>query len=301
MHTQLSPRKLFAVLLVTLCSLTAAGRINTVSAARLPVFVSILPQAYFVERIGGERVKVDVLVQPGQSPATYSPTPKQMVKLAEARIFFRIGVPFEKVFLPKIEDALPDLLVVDTSQGIALQTLDHHDHGEEHPDEGQEGTELDPHIWLDPMLVKKLAGIIKETLIRVDPQGTELYEKNYASLAGELDELDRELKDTLAPLKGKTLLVFHPSYGYFARAYGLHQLAVETGGKQPSARQLAHIIETAREKEVRIIFVQPQFSEKSARTVARAINGTVVALDPLARDYLANMRHIARSVKKALP
>lgn len=284
-----------------LCGLTAAGRITTASAARLPVFVSILPQAFFVERVGGERVKVDVLVQPGQSPATYSPTPKQMVKLAEARIFFRIGVPFEKVFLPKIESSLPHLLVVDTSQGIALQTMDHHDHGGGHHDEEDEGTELDPHIWLDPMLVKKQAGIIKETLIRLDPQGAELYEKNYASFAGELDELDRELKETLAPLKGKTLLVFHPSYGYFARAYGLHQLAVETGGKQPSARQLAHIIETAKEKAVKIIFVQPQFSEKSARTVARAINGTVVALDPLARDYLANMRHIARSVKKGLP
>ncbi|MBU4261871.1 MAG: zinc ABC transporter substrate-binding protein [Proteobacteria bacterium] len=262
---------------------------------KIPVFVSILPQAFFVEKIGGDRVEVEVLVQPGQNPHTYAPTPRQMTRLAEARVYFRIGVVFENAFIPKIKNSLPHLLIVDTRQGIELEKMTGHE--EDHRDHGEE---LDPHIWLDPLLVKKQAKIIKDTLVQLDPAGQSLYEKNFTAFSADLDALHARLTKALAPLRGKSFFVFHPAFGYFAKAYGLKQIAVETGGNSPSARHLAGLIESAQKNGVRVLFVQPQFSQKSAETVARAINGAVVALDPLARDYFTNMTSIAQALEKAL-
>jgi len=263
---------------------------------KIPVFVSILPQAFFVEKIGGDRVLVDVLVQPGQSPHTYAPTPRQMGRLAEGRVYFRIGVAFENAFIPKIENALPNLIIVDTRQGINLEKMAGHE-GEEDHDHGEE---LDPHIWLDPLLVKKQAKIIKDTLAQLDPAGQSLYEKNLAAFCSDLEALHARLTKALTPLQGKSFFVFHPAFGYFAKAYGLKQIAVETGGNAPSARHLASLIESAKKNGVRVLFVQPQFSQKSAKTVARAINGVVVPLDPLARDYFSNMTGIAQALEMAL-
>ncbi|MEW6521601.1 MAG: zinc ABC transporter substrate-binding protein [Thermodesulfobacteriota bacterium] len=268
------------------------------SREKIPVFVSILPQAFFVEKIGGERIAVEVLVQPGQSPHTYAPSPRQMARLAGARVYFRIGVAFENGFIPKIESSLPDLLIVDTRQGIELEKMPAHEgKGEEHHHEDEE---LDTHIWLDPLLVKKQAKIITDTLVQLDPDGQALYEKNFTAFCAELDALHARLSEALAPLRGRSFFVFHPAFGYFARTYGLKQIAVETGGSSPSARHLAALIESARKNGVRVLFVQPQFSQKSAETVARAIDGAVVPLDPLARDYFTNMTAIAQALEKAL-
>ncbi len=271
---------------------------NAFADDKIPVFVSILPQAFFVEQIGGERVQVDVLVLPGQSPATYAPTPKQMAKLSHARAFFRIGVAFENGFMPKIKNSMNNLLIVDTREGIKLAALENHQH-ENHGDSHHDN-ELDPHIWLDPMLVKQQGAIIRDTLISLDPAGEELYRKNFIAFSAKLDQLDKKLRQALLPVKGKTFFVFHPAFGYFAKAYGLKQVAVETGGKKPGGRHLARLIESAQEKKVKVLFVQPQFSQKSAGTIARAIDGVVVAIDPLAKDYFSNMEKIAREVQSGI-
>lgn len=276
-------------------ALTATARADT--QKKIPVFVSILPQAFFVDKIGGDRVVVDVLVQPGQSPHTYAPTPRQMGRLAEARVYFRIGVAFENGLIPKLQSTMPELLIVDTRQGITLEKMTAHE--EEEAGHSHE-EELDTHIWLDPLLVKKQAAIIKDALVQLDPDGRSLYEKNLAAFCTELDALHARLSTALAPLRGKSFFVFHPAFGYFAKTYGLKQIAVETGGNAPSARHLAALIESAREKGVRVLFVQPQFSQKSAETVARAIDGVVVALDPLAKDYFTNMTGIAEALEMAL-
>lgn len=265
---------------------------TALATEKIPVFVSILPQAFFVEQIGGERVTVDVLVLPGQSPATYAPTPKQMAKLARAKVFFRTGVAFENGFMPKIQNSMDNLLIVDFREGLDLETMESHQHADIH----HHDNELDPHIWLDPMLVKQQAVIIRDTLTRLDPAGKILYHKNFVTFSKELDRLHAKLSQALIPVKGKTFFVFHPAFGYFAKAYGLKQVAVETGGKKPSGRHLARLIESARAKDVRVIFVQPQFSRKSAETIARAIDGMVVAIDPVAKDYFSNMEKIAREV-----
>ncbi|MFH1746671.1 MAG: zinc ABC transporter substrate-binding protein [Planctomycetota bacterium] len=270
---------------------------NSGDPSKLAVFVSILPQAFFVERIGGEYVDVNVLVRPGQSPHSYEPTARQMSALAKARVFFRIGVPFEEVLVPKIEGTFKQLEMCDTCIGIERRTMAcvEHDHDHDH----ERGTD-DPHTWLSPRLVKIQAQNICDALCRLDPPHADDYRHNLAAFHDELDALDARLAAALAPLKGRELFVFHPAYGYFADAYGLKQVPVEIEGKEPTARNLAALIERAKATNVRVIFVQPQFSDASAAVVAREINGAVIPLDPLARDYCANMEHMAAAVTKAL-
>jgi zinc transport system substrate-binding protein len=265
-------------------------------AEPLRIFVSILPQEYFVERIGGSRVEVKALVQPGHNPHTYAPTPQQMAQLATASIYFRIGVPFENAVIPKLSRTIPGMKIIDLREGMdLLETVDthagHHDHDED----------LDPHTWLDPMLALQQATVIRDTLIASDPAGAADYDANFALLASDLRELDQTLRTLLEPVAGRSIYVFHPAYGYFCRAYNLEQKAINPGGKSPGARQLARLIEEAEAAQVRFIFSQPQFSEKTAETIARAIGATVVTLDPLARDYLANMRSIAAQLAASLP
>lgn len=272
------------------------------------VFVSILPQAYFVERIGGPNVEVKVMVEPGQDAHTYEPTPKKMIELAYAKAFFLIGVPFEAKISKRLESTFKNLRMVDTTKGIKLRNIEeaeehgHHDdkHGKHEEGHHHEKGEADPHVWLDPNLVKIQAATIAEALSSLDPAHAPEYAKNLKEFQAELDSLDTLLAKSLESVKGKEFFVFHPAYGYFADAYGLKQVPVEIEGKEPSARNLAALIKHAREEGVKVIFVQPQFSSKSAETIAEAINGVVVSLDPLAKDYLSNMKEMAVKIRAAL-
>ncbi len=294
---------------------------------KVNAFVSILPQKYFLARVGGDRVNASVLVQPGKSPATYTPTVKQMTTLSRADVYFRIGVPFENAVLPKIEKTMPGLPVVDTRKGIELIAMaahhhheekhegdhehgehedEHHEHAEhegEHEADGRDDHEhggKDPHIWLDPNLVKIQARTMRDALSELDPEGAETYKTNCAAFVEDLDALDRKLRQTLAPMKGKNLFVYHPAFGYFARAYELEQRPIEIAGKSPSARKLAELIEQMKKEGARVIFVQPQFSRKSAEIIADAVGGAVVAMNPLAEDYIANLESMAEAVKKGM-
>jgi zinc transport system substrate-binding protein len=268
------------------------GLLPTVPCTAGPVraFVSILPQAYFVERVGGDHVRVDVLVGPGESPATYEPTPREVAALGEADVYFRIGTPFENAFVDKIARTLPGLRIVDTRRGVDLRRF------------RQKGKRQvpDPHIWLDPMRVKTQARTVCEALCDLAPALCDDFEDNLGGFHRDLEALDRHLRETLAPLRSRKILVFHPAFGYFCDAYGLEQIAVETEGKTPGPKRLADLIDRARAENIRIIFVQPQYSKKSARTIAEAISGAVVPLDPLARDHLDNLRRMAEAVREGL-
>jgi len=265
-------------------------------SSKLKVFVSVLPQTYFVEKIGGERVEVDVVVPPGKNPATYEPTPNQVAALSMADVLFTVGVPFENAFLPKISASLKSLIIADTSEGILKRSITEHHHDEEGHDEDAAD---DPHIWLSPLLAKVQADTIHRMMVELDPQGRELYDRGLAGLKAELDDLHAELLSMLEPYKGRTLFIFHPTLGYFADEYGLEQTAIEAGGKQPSAAALVEIIEHAREDDVRIIFVQPEFPKDSAELIAEAIGGSVVGLNPLNPDYVNNLRDIGESIRKS--
>lgn len=267
---------------------------------KLSVFVSVLPQAYFLERIGGDHVDIELLVGEGQSPATYEPTPKQMAKLATAKAFFCIGVPVERGVLRKIGQSHKNLLIVETQKGITYRYLDahHHDHSKAHATEGNKMP--DPHIWMDPKLVKIQARNIYDALSRLDPVHQQEYAANLQAFQMDMDLVDARIARSLAPLKGRKMYVFHPAFGYLADAYGLIQVPIEIEGKEPSAKQLAKLIGQAKQDGVKVIFVQPQFSARSAKTVAKAIGGAVVPINPLSRDYISNLDRIVSSVDEGL-
>ncbi|MBD3393599.1 MAG: ABC transporter substrate-binding protein [Chitinivibrionales bacterium] len=266
-------------------------------------FTSILPHRSVARRIAGDRFEVYALVGPGQSPHSFSPTPGQMTKLAAARVFFGAGIAFEEGVVPKIRHIAPRMEIIDLRQDIALREAeDHAGHDAAHAHEGHDHHEhgSDPHIWLSPPLMKRQAATIKDALVKADPAGQSLYEKNFGALAADLDSLDAYLREILGPYEGADLFVFHPAFGYFADAYGLRQVPVETGGKEPGARALARLVDKARAQKPAAIFVQPQFSQKSARAVAGQVGCPVVHINPLPEKYLQEMRRMGETVRQGL-
>ncbi len=273
----------------------------------LKVYVSIPPQAYFVERIGAERVRVEVLLKPGQSPAMFTLTPRRMADLARADVYFGIGVPFEQALRPRFEEPSRRLIFVDTARGLPLRRIDdgHEiDQSEagvehrEHNDVHQHGA--DPHTWLNPLLAVRQVETIRDTLTELDPEGTETYRRNTTALIEDLRRVHERIAHKLKPYKGRDLFVYHPSFGYFTDAYGLRQVAVEGKGRAPGPRRIERLIQTARRRRVKVIFAQPQFSRAGAKALAEAIDGEVVELDPLARHYLHNLEKMATKIQRAL-
>jgi zinc transport system substrate-binding protein len=262
------------------------------AAAR--VFVTVQPQAWLAERVGGDAVVVQALVAAGQSPHTFEPRPQQVEQLMKADLFWRTGMPFEDAWLDKIRATNPRMAVLDARDGIELLPEPDHGHEDGHTHGGG-----DPHIWTSPRVAKRMAAGLAQALARIDPASTGRYAANLAGLAAELDALDRELASTLQPLRDRRFLVFHPAWGYFANAYGLEQVAVERGGKEPGPKALAQLAEDARRWGIRTVFVQPQFSRRTAETLAAGIDGRVVALDPLSHDYPASLRAAARALVEA--
>ena len=266
----------------------------------IKVFVSIPPQAYFLESVGGERVDVSVLVGPGYSPATYEPTPRQMAELSRAKVYFRIGVPFENVWIERIIKANPNMKVVDTRRGIELLPMKAHRYGDDE-DHHHHGKSLkDPHIWTSPRLVKIQARNICDALIGEDPAHTAYYEDNLKAFHIDLDKLDRKITEILKDLKTPRFMAFHPAWGYFAHDYGLEEIPIEVEGKEPGARALADLIKRVNQEGIKVVFVQAQFSTKNAETVARAIGGRIVRIDPLAKDFLKNMMKIAEAFAEVM-
>lgn len=264
---------------------------------RLSVFVSIVPQRFFVRQIGKELVDVHAMVPPGADPHTYEPKPRQMVSLAAARLYFAIGIEFEAARLKKILSTNPQIKVVHTDEGIQKISMTEGDH---HGEDQHDHSGFDPHIWLSPPLVMMQARTILNALGEADPVNRSYYEANFKAFMAELVDLDADLKKIFADRQGLRFMVFHPSWGYFARSYGLVQVPIEIEGKSPKPAQLAGLIENARENNIKIIFVQPQFSSKSAELIAREIGGEVAFVDALAEDWSENLREVADKFEAAL-
>jgi len=266
----------------------------TTANAKPIIFVSILPQQYFVERIAADHVDISVMVKPGENPALYEPSPRQMADLSKASAYFSIGVPFERKWLPKIRQLYPKLRISKTDIGIKKRILSGHDHDYEHKAHSETS---DPHIWLSPPLVMLQARQILLTLQQTLPDHYQLFQKNYHQFINDIVKLDLDLIQILNLTLNKAFMVFHPSWGYFADAYGLHQIPVEIEGKDVRPSQLAKLIEQAKMQNIRSLFVQPQFSVKSATVIAQAIKGKVVMVDPLALDWDINLKSVARKIK----
>ena len=292
-------KRVFLTFLLIFACVPAAA-----SDAPMTIFVSIPPQKYFVNAIAGGRAAVSVMVRPGASPADYEPSPSQMAALAETKIYFTVGVPFEDPWLEKFTEVNPDLKVVHTEAGIKKRPISRYsDFLGGAPDSAAQGHRhgiLDPHIWLSPPLVEIQARHIKDGLAAADPEHRSLYEANYENFIRSVKDLDARIRAEFKNLPNRYFLVFHPSWGYFADAYDLRQVAVEEEGKDPKARHVAQIVEMARKYKITTIFVQPQFSSKFAAVVAREIGGELVEADPLAEDWRENLLRVAGKMKKAL-
>ncbi|BBL67766.1 metal ABC transporter solute-binding protein, Zn/Mn family [Methanoculleus chikugoensis] len=260
---------------------TGTDRQNT---GDVVVAVTIPPEQEFVERVGGDHVRVILLVPPGADPHTYEPPPGVLADVAGADMYAVVGsgIEFELAWREKIAALNPEMLVVDCSRGVDLITAGDGEHAG-----------ADPHIWTSPKNAKIMVGNIRDGLIAVDPANAEDYRRNADAYLGELDALDTEIAGALAASGVKTVMVYHSSWAYLARDYGFTEVPIESEGKEPSPQRIEHLIKQAEEEKIRVIFASPEHSTRSAEVIADAIGGTVVTVSPLAKDYLANMRHVA--------
>jgi len=265
---------LVLVLLLSACG-TPAPATTIAPEGRINVKVSIVPQQYFVERVGGDKVNVSAMVPPGFSPATYEPRPSQIEELSATQIYVRIRVPFEEAWMERMTAVNENMLIVDQSEGI----------------EPIGGT--DPHIWLSPQLVKIQTQTIYDGLVETDPGNESYYRVNLDAFLADLDELDATIRETLSGLRSRKFVVFHPAWSYFARDYGLEMIPIEIEGSEPSAAEMAALVRTAQENNIQVIFAQPEFNARSAETIAQEIGGQVLLISPLAADWLNNLQRVA--------
>lgn len=246
------------------------------------LYVSILPLRSLVEGIVGDDFEIGVLVPPGASPETFEPTPRQFIGLNKARMVFNVGlIDFETTLLSKVEDPGK---VVDLSRGIELiaGSCSHCSHGHTH------AHGVDPHVWTSPRALQKMAENAYEAIRAAYPDSVK-YEANYRQLKRELQALDERTAERIAGSGVEYFIIYHPALTYYARDYGLRQVAIEADGKEPSAKQLTQIIRQAREDGVRRIFYQSQFPASTVEVIARDIDAEYVEIDPLREDAIGNI------------
>ncbi len=270
--------------------------------ATLNIAVSVAPQKYLAQKLAGEHANVRVMIKPGQSPTTWDPSPREMAQFASTDLLFCVGVPFEHIWLPRLQNNFPNLKVCDPRQQIALRQMQEHDHHNEthHTQPEPTNQTLDPHIWLDPLLDIQMAENMLHALKELDPAHQQDYQQRFEQLRHEFTQLHLEIEALLLPYQSRSFMVFHPSWGYFARRYQLQQMAIELSGKEPRGAKLAQITQQAQQNGITAIFIQTQFSQKAATTIANQIDAQVITLDPLAEDLPLMLRTTAQKLSHAL-
>lgn len=271
------------------------------SAANLTVAVSLQPYSNVVKEIGGSEIQVVTMLPPGADPHTFEPKPASLKEFAKATVYFSDGSGMDAAWLPRFKGVNKNVNVISLSKGIAWMEEDvhHHHEGEGHHDAHHDGgEEMDPHLWTSPVQMMQIAENVCEALIALDESHKDLYRKRANDLIFRLKKLDVELRQTInkLPPNGRTFIVFHPAYGYFARDYGMKQLTVEVAGKEPKPRDLANLIKTGKANNVHIVFVQLQFSKRAAATLAKELDAKILDTDPLSYDYEGNIRALLKSI-----
>ncbi len=263
------------------------------------IAVSILPQEYFVTKIAGDIFDINVLIPPGASPATYEPTPSQLVSLSKTDLYLKLGhTGFEMAWMEKLTSANKEMKVVDLSEEIDLIIEDvAHDHAHDH---GHHHGGVDPHIWLSPKNVKFIAKNIHEALLTDYPEHREIFDSNLGVFLQELDSLDHYISETLSNLRSHGFFTYHPSLSYYARDYNLEQHPMELEGKEPSSAHMKKLIDTGIEKDIKIIFLQMQFDQKNAEVLAKESGAEIVQINPLDIEWYEQMVFITQKLKANL-
>lgn len=271
-------------------------------SANLTVAVSLQPYSNVVKEIGGAEVQVVTMLPPGADPHTFEPKPASLKEFARATVYFSDGSGMDAAWLPRFKGVNKNVNVVSLSKGIVWMEEDEHHHheGVEHHEDHHDGDEeeMDPHLWTSPVQMMLIAENVCEALINLDPAHQDVFRSRADALIARLKKLDAELRQSIdkLPSSGRTFIVFHPAYGYFARDYGMKQLTVEVAGKEPKPRDLMNLVKTGKANNVHIVFVQPQFSKRAAATIAKELNAKILDTDPLAYDYEGNIRALLRSI-----
>ncbi|HAH57632.1 MAG TPA: cation ABC transporter substrate-binding protein [Bacteroidales bacterium] len=289
-------RLILACALILVMAFVACTSQRSVDDRPLAV-VSILPQKSLVEAIAGKHFEVMVLVPEEGNHETYEPEARQLANMSKALVYFKNGLlGFEKSWLPGIAQSNPEMKVVNLSEGIQLIRGHEIPHGD-HIHEGG----IDPHFWLSVSAVRIQAGHVAAALKQLDPEHAQEYDYNHLQYLAHLDSLDLELKEILKGMSGSSFMIFHPSLGYFARDYHLEQIAIEYEGKEPGPAYLRSLVDVAREKNIRILFVSSQFSSKSAEVIARQINAGLKSFNPTALDWEQSLLTVAHDLAAAAP
>lgn len=254
------------------------------------IFVTIMPQKYFAERIAGNLMTVNCAVPPGMSPESYDMSPASMVAISSSAAYFKVGtLGFETGCLPAIESNNPDMKIVDTSKGIE-PIASGHDHGD------ASAAGYDPHVWTSPLAAKVMARNICDGLAEIDPENAATYESNYRTLAAEMDSIDTIVRERLRHAGGKMFAIYHPSLSYFARDYGLKQLSLESEGKEMTPLSMKNAIDTARANGVKSVFVQAEFNPDLVKGFASEIGAEVIVINPLAYEWGTEIMKIVDAI-----
>ncbi len=288
------------ILLLLLTAMIIAGSLiysasnskQSINEDKIGVIVSIAPQAEFVEKIGGDNVKVTVMVPPGANPHTYEPLPAQLSNVSQAELYVQVGsgIEFENVWMGKISNLNKKMAILNSSRGIEFIKSTEYD----------EDNEYDTHVWVSPRNAEIMVESIYQSLVQIDPANKEYYEANKNKYLQELEESDENITKALAGNENKKILVYHPAWGYFCRDYGLTQISIEKKGKEPTPQGIANVIDQAKKENIKIVFVSPQYSRKNADAIASEIGGQVIIIDDLDKNYINNLKEVSRSFKNAL-
>jgi len=274
--------------------------LKDVQPAEIITIVSIPPQKFFVKKIAGDFVDIEVLIPPGANPTTFEPKPRQIRKIKEAVVYFAIGVPFEKVWLKRIKNINSKLKIIKHYKNIVRIPMSNRYNRTLIKQRDISEDFLDPHIWLSPTLVRLIMQDIRDFFESYDSAHKDFYLSNYLDLLKQIDKLDEELSSRFSHIQNRYFLVFHPSWGYFARDYGLCQIPIELEGKKPSPSEISSLIHFARVHKIKVVFIQPQFSQKIARIIASEINAKVEQIDPLAEDWAENLKKVSIKIANSL-
>ncbi|MCR6591051.1 Zinc ABC transporter, periplasmic-binding protein ZnuA [Campylobacter insulaenigrae] len=248
------------------------------------VSVSIPPQAFFVEKIAKDSVEINVLIPQNSDEHNIEFKPQVLKKLEESKIYFLADLELEKILEEKFKNTLKNVKIVNINQNIELfEDEDHEEEHHNHHEHHEHGK--DPHVWLDPILVKIQAENISKALSEVFPQNKAFYEENLKVFLKELDELDEKIRAKLQNIKKNEFIVYHPSWAYLAKRYNLIQIPVQIDGKEPKAKDLQNLILLAKEKDIRIVFIQPGFPESAIKTLAKELNAKIISINHLARNW----------------
>ena len=287
------------VYLYGLLLLLAGGCTPSPVTGEKNITVSILPVKYFIDRVSAGDFDVTVLVPPGTGPETYEPTPIQMKEAVRSRAYFHTGlIDFEQALIESITENSEAIQVVNLSEGLSLiegTCLHNHEHAGHAHTHG-----IDPHIWLSPARVKTMVYKIEKTLSTLMPDSAMKYRQNTIDFISSIDSLDLHNKSSFQMLAKNTILIYHPSLTYYAADYGLNQIAIEQEGKEPSVGQFKQLLKQAENQGIKTVFFQEELHAPTVKAFVQENGLMAVSFNPLAYDWLENMKIITKNITQSL-